>query len=519
MPGAPVATAAWSSQRLVVMGKGGPRFFKLDINVDGQDLEQGFQATVDEFAKELALDFEQPIDWYALLDKPLVASGWLGNLVPAAEQREQLRGLYDANMNEKVDRTEFAAFLTRGLSRMSHVKFGSQRSTAPQLPSDSVWGPIDRDESGDLTIQELGLTTEAMLRYDFDGDDILTPAELRTASDAPQTASRRPILMDITPVQSWALDKANNMADGVIKHYSFSDTLPSDMLFYWLPGRLARFDSNKDSELNTEELATANDEDLDGTFQLRFGNHTQPSTEKPSVLFQSIDSSTLKRWSGHAEGGRLTLDGCIVTIVMKDEQSSSVHQGFKQQFAQIEKDPQLRAVAMQALELKAGALETLQEVADSAQLETADVAWRWMTRPRHWHLQATWSVSDSPWFELMDLNGDQRLVVGELDQFAVQAKSWDRNNDGLISEEEMPISVLLEVKRPEARGLRSRLGGTAIEKRGANESTAPTWFTGMDYNSDGELSRSEFLGDQIDFEKLDLDRDGIIEAREVSTPQ
>ncbi len=72
----------------------------------------------------------------------------------------------------------------------------------------------------------------------------------------------------------------------------------------------------------------------------------------------------------------------------------------------------------------------------------------------------------------MDLNGDQRLVVGELDQFAVQAKSWDRNNDGLISEEEMPISVLLEVKRPEARGLRSRLGGTAIEKRGANESTA-----------------------------------------------
>ncbi len=108
---------------------------------------------------------------------------------------------------------------------------------------------------------------------------------------------------------------------------------------------------------------------------------------------------------------------------------------------------------------KGGALETLQEVADSAQLETADVAWRWMTRPRHWHLQATWSVSDSPWFELMDLNGDQRLVVGELDQFAVQAKSWDRNNDGLISDEEMHISFLLAGQRAETRGLAFAIGG------------------------------------------------------------
>ncbi len=64
----------------------------------------------------------------------------------------------------------------------------------------------------------------------------------------------------------------------------------------------------------------------------------------------------------------------------------------------------------------------------------------------------------------MDLNGDQKLVAAELEQFSPQARGWDRNEDGVIQSEEMPVSVLLEVKRPEARGLRSRLGGTAIEK-------------------------------------------------------
>lgn len=119
----------------------------------------------------------------------------------------------------------------------------------------------------------------------------------------------------------------------------------------------------------------------------------------------------------------------------------------------------------------------------------------------------------------MDVNGDRKLAVTELDHFAAQAQNLDVDKDGVIQAEEMPISVLLEIKRGDARGLRSRLGGTTVEKRGANVGSAPTWFTGMDYNSDGELSLIEFFGDQSDFDKFDLDRNGIIEAREVTTPQ
>lgn len=513
--------ATWSAQRLVIMGNGGPRFFKLDVNVGGQDLEHGFQSAIAKIGSELALDFAKPINWNTLLDKPLVASGWLGNLVPNSEQREQLRGLYDANQDEKVDEPELRAFVTRGLSRTPHLKLFSRRSTAPRLPSNSVWGPVDQDESGDLSREELMATTRTMLRFDFDGDRILTPAELRSAteSDMNMTGGGTATQLELSPVHAWDLEKPTAMTEAVFDNYSFSGTMSRELLFAWTDARVRQFDANSDSEVDAPELRVIGDKDLDGQFQLRFPDLSAAGAETLSVNFQSIDPDTQQRWISHPEGGRLTLDGCIVTIVLNDEQGSTIRDAFKLQLGRIEKDAQLQTFAMQALELKEGAIETLKSTAQLQEVDAGDLAWRWMVAPRHWHVQVGWSASDSPWFELMDLNGDQKLVVAELEQFANQAAPWDRNKDGAVAVDEMPISVLLEVKRSEVRGLKSRLGGTAIEKRGANDVSAPTWFTGMDYNSDGELSQSEFLGDRSDFEKLDKDRDGIIEAREVNTPQ
>ncbi len=138
MPTTPAVPATWTSQRIVVLGKGGPRFLKLDVNVGHRDLEAGFQAALASVAAELQLNFAQPCGWNELLDKPLVASGWLGNLVPNSEQRQQLQGLYDSNKNEKVEEPEFRAFITRGLSRNPHFKLSSKRTTQALVPSKSI---------------------------------------------------------------------------------------------------------------------------------------------------------------------------------------------------------------------------------------------------------------------------------------------------------------------------------------------------------------------------------------------
>ncbi len=205
------AAPTWTTQRMVIMGRGGPRFFKLDVNVGGRALELNAQTRMDALASELELSFNEPIEWNVLLDKPLVASGWLGNLVPNMDQREQLRGLYDANKDGKVNELEFRAFVTRGLSRSPLLKLSSKPSTSPQLPGTSEWGPIDLDASGELTLEELERTAATMLRYDFDADRILTPQEIRSATDGnvSMAANTRSSFLELEPVHSW--DLANPM--------------------------------------------------------------------------------------------------------------------------------------------------------------------------------------------------------------------------------------------------------------------------------------------------------------------
>ena len=45
----------------------------------------------------------------------------------------------------------------------------------------------------------------------------------------------------------------------------------------------------------------------------------------------------------------------------------------------------------------------------------------------------------------------------------------------------------------------------------------PNWFRKMDRNRDGDISRREFLGPRADFERLDRDHDGLIDAQEAAS--
>jgi len=42
----------------------------------------------------------------------------------------------------------------------------------------------------------------------------------------------------------------------------------------------------------------------------------------------------------------------------------------------------------------------------------------------------------------------------------------------------------------------------------------PAWFRKMDRNRDGDVSRREFLGTREQFDRLDLDHDGLLSPKE-----
>lgn len=521
---APAATVAagetetlssWTRQRIVLLGQGGPRLVDVQVNVDGVELLAGLQGATKKTAEELKLDFSKPPSWESLLEKPLIRSGWLGNLVPTDEQRQQLFSLYDTNKDQLVAIEEFQAFLTRGLSRAAQLRVVRGRSTAALLDTPSAWGPIDRNADSELTAEERSLVLPTMLQYDFDGDRIITAAELRSVNDTSNgrmAASSSGRMMDVTAVLSLDPAKPALMTQALFEHYTFTETIPLSSFFSWPQSRMRQLNTDGDGELTKLEMRELSGGAPDCVISATFPNSiTGTSASVNATVAQIIDAST---WVSSPTGGRLNFPGCIMTVQWKDAHDPTLRTYVERQLAASLDNPQLSSLLVSQLDLKEGALELLRERGEKA----GESAWAWLVAPRHWHITVSWTLPDAPWFELMDANGDQRLVVAELERFDHTCAAWDRNQDGSIQLEEMPIAVLLSISRDDSRQALLSMGGPAAEKRGANTLPTPAWFTGMDYNSDGELSKSEFLGEEKEFESLDKDGDGIIGAREVYVP-
>ena len=54
--------------------------------------------------------------------------------------------------------------------------------------------------------------------------------------------------------------------------------------------------------------------------------------------------------------------------------------------------------------------------------------------------------------------------------------------------------------------------------RAAGPRVGPDWFQKMDRNHDGDVSRREFLGPRDQFDRLDRDKDGLIDPDEAPAP-
>jgi hypothetical protein len=133
-------------------------------------------------------------------------------------------------------------------------------------------------------------------------------------------------------------------------------------------------------------------------------------------------------------------------------------------------------------------------------------------------------VDGYPLYRLVDRNADRRLSPRECRQLKSVLATLDLNSDGQITENEKPTAIRLAVSRgPHVHEMLAE--PTAAERELANNrqgsppkpaASTPSWFTDMDRNRDGDLSRGEFLGTNEQFKQLDRDGDGLVGASEAS---
>jgi hypothetical protein len=122
----------------------------------------------------------------------------------------------------------------------------------------------------------------------------------------------------------------------------------------------------------------------------------------------------------------------------------------------------------------------------------------------------------NPLLRLLDHDNDGRLTRRERQEISGLFASLDRNGDGSVSSSEVPVPIrfavtlgphvheLLATPTPAARATTPKSGAP----------TAPGWFMSMDKNSDGDLSRGEFLGTTEQFKQLDTNGDGLLSVAE-----
>ena len=105
-------------------------------------------------------------------------------------------------------------------------------------------------------------------------------------------------------------------------------------------------------------------------------------------------------------------------------------------------------------------------------------------------------------FELLDTNHDGALSARELRGAWDRLKSAGCVTTGAFDPKALPNVLLVAASRgyPQTLALDARRG--------------PAWFRSMDRNGDGDVSRREFTGPADVFDKLDLDKDGLLSAEE-----
>lgn len=146
------------------------------------------------------------------------------------------------------------------------------------------------------------------------------------------------------------------------------------------------------------------------------------------------------------------------------------------------------------------------------------VAWRGCDASRC-NIWAT--ESGGTFLEMLDEDSDNRLSPREMDQLATRLPDWDRNRDGQVAWAELPREYRISIG-PAVRGRGITYSVTLRGDSPTNvipvqNGAGPEWFHRMDRNSDGDVSRREFVGPLEMFDRADVDDDGLLSPEEAAS--
>jgi hypothetical protein len=311
---------------------------------------------------------------------------------------------------------------------------------------------LDADRDGALSSSEISGMAEQLKRADADANEVLELSEIRRVSGRPPVtpyASGHPLLVPLDDDTDWA-----RLATEITSIYGKSGQ-PGQAMSAAPPESIKERIRQPAASLTADELRKLANEPADVSLRIDLGTQ-EGQASGVSVLSIAPELNQVK--------DAVTATSNVIT-----------------------------------LDLGADYIE-ISAAAPAGQDQTAAT-----------QVSVGAVVDGDPLMRPIDRDQDGRLTMRERQALADLVRELDRDGDRRVSASETPIPIRLAVTLgPQVDKLLASATPAARISTQRETSAAPPWFVSMDANSDGDLSRQEFLGSAEQFQKLDADGDGLL---------
>jgi Ca2+-binding EF-hand superfamily protein len=453
------------SERMAILTPGGPIAVDVLLTIDGRPQADVFEEVVGQVLTAADKDKKGRPTWKELAANKDYLTAQGENMSPGgADQLKTWTERFDRNHDGQIQRDEAAAWLGRdaGVSARAFDVRGSRNYVSVPSASSRIWKLLDTDNDGRLSKSEIDRAAATLRSLDENDDGIIAPEEVATLREQLGVdGDRIPTVGGATNPYAAIYLKPQYEVDRL--EYLLSDLYaPRQVLrptsFSALAGVYKQLDADGDDQLTQDELAAM---------------RTMSPQLKLAVDFRRADA----------------------------KQQASV--------AVLEHIPEIAVVqpSVDRAVLTLGTTRIVVFALDRARGQTPYVATTGSQIRMMVHDQC------DALGEVLDANADGQLGEREIATFAQRLSKYDANNDGQISNDELPCTMIAAIVRGERPGEQSLYRPLSASTSSA-VADAPSWFVHADYNGDGDVSRREFLGTPEQFSSLDVNRDGYISADE-----
>lgn len=515
---APPATkpASAAPLRLLLLCEHGPLSADLIVTVDGQPFQDYHAQAMRQIWTAVNPKVDTPLAWQDFLHSDAWRQRWFGNEPLENEQaREQMIYACDVNRNGRVDSNEILRSLLGPQSggRMISVASQTESLDSGQTADDPLFVWLDENRDGVLNGLELAGSVARLRRLDRNDDAILGGDEIerRSATSPTSRRTREPDVIWLHAATDW-----NALLFLIEERYAYgspiqeSDIAMSSDMF-------AFADQNHDGYWDLNEAKRLQEYPADLVLHVPIGQNDVGIR----VEFSGDDPA---RRSWKTWGPQSVVIDCPQGVVRVSRRAASATNDadgvWRQRWEeidnnhddQLDREEFLRIAGSLAMEFEAADRDGDAMIAMDELLES--IARRRL--PREATLQLVAAFDHRFLLLLLDSDGDGLLSERELSDSAIRLGE-QVNGRGELRRGSLPKQLRLELGRiadfdaaaPSEEGTsRPRLTSAMNPER-------PAWFSGMDRNGDGSISRREFPGAVELFERLDPNQDGFLDWPEL----